>query len=430
MTRVPAGRSGCCLHAAPLRWRWRGGGVALALLVTVLLAPLCPLAEENALPVPALLDQRKQVQQLSQEQAEVQQQLARFQGSEKELRLEVEMLSDLVRISLGRKQALEERIAAQSAVVDQQRRELARLGARIRDGKRRIGQRLHRIYRMSKYGRSAALFQIARFQSFVKNSQYLALLQQADREAIRQYQALNRELIGKQEEVERTLEHLISLREDFDEESRLLREREAYLKTSLQDVGKNRVLYRRYLNDLKKMVEGMEAAIVELEKEASTARPQPSLQSPVALRGSLPPPVEGEIVAEFGRQDPRYDLKKFQRGIVLRVVKNAPVRAVAGGRAVHAGIFRGYQALVVLDHGQGLFTVYGHLQDLTVKRGQWVRQGASLGRATYQPVDQAYNVYFEVRHNGIPDDPLSWIQPGRLRNAPHLTESEAAGGRS
>ncbi len=113
---------------------------------------------------------------------------------------------------------------------------------------------------------------------------------------------------------------------------------------------------------------------------------------------------------------------------VSGVVKNAPVRAVAGGRAVHAGKFRGYQALVVLDHGQGLFTVYGHLQDLTVKRGQWVRQGASLGRGTYQPVDQAYNVYFEVRHNGIPDDPLGWIQPGRLRIAPRPTESEAAGG--
>ena len=137
MTRASAGRSGCCRRAAPLRWRWRGGGVALALLVTVLLAPLCPLAEDDAPPVPALLDQRKQVQQLSQEQAEVQQQLARFQGSEKELRLEVEMLSELVRISLRRKQALEERIAAQSAVVDQQRRELAPPGARPLGGQRR-----------------------------------------------------------------------------------------------------------------------------------------------------------------------------------------------------------------------------------------------------------------------------------------------------
>ncbi len=82
---------------------------------------------------------------------------------------------------------------------------------------------------------------------------------------------------------------------------------------------------------------------------------------------------------------------------------------------MHAGPLRGYQALVVLDHGKGLFTVYGHLEQLAVKRGQRVAQGARLGRATYQPVDQAYNVYFEIRLRGRPDDPLRWLAPGALR---------------
>jgi septal ring factor EnvC (AmiA/AmiB activator) len=173
----------------------------------------------------------------------------------------------------------------------------------------------------------------------------------------------------------------------------------------------------------------MEVEIARLESESLPKKNPRGMAPPEKLLGTLPPPVAGKIIARFGDQDPRYNLKKFQRGIVLRVDKNAPVSAVAGGKAVHAGAFRGYQSLVVLDHGNGLFTVYGHLEDLGVKRGEWVDSGKRLGQATYQPLDQAYDVYFEIRHNGKPDDPLRWIKPVPLPGEPQPSENgNALGG--
>jgi septal ring factor EnvC (AmiA/AmiB activator) len=142
------------------------------------------------------------------------------------------------------------------------------------------------------------------------------------------------------------------------------------------------------------------------------------VDDPEALRGKLPPPVQGQVVAAFGRRDPRYALNKFQRGIVIRTGAEAQVTAVAPGRVVHAGPFRGYQELVVLDHGKGLFTVYGHLTDLRVQREARVPAAARLGSATYQPIDGGYSVYFELRLNGKPDDPLQWLQPGALAGDP------------
>ncbi len=162
----------------------------------------------------------------------------------------------------------------------------------------------------------------------------------------------------------------------------------------------------------------MESAVTKMEADARAAAPtMPAAapKKPEELRGALPPPVQGEVIAAFGAQDPRYDLKKTQRGILVRVGPKAAVTAVTAGRAVHAGPFRGYQSLVVLDHGGGLFTVYGHLEELQVKRGDWVQPGATLGVATYQPVDEAYDLYFEIRHDGKPDDPLTWLKPGSLR---------------
>ena len=367
-----------------------------------------------------VLEKRSQINQLGRERTQAEQQLAHIQASESELRSEIEKLSELVRESRQRKEALEQRIRRQQDLAAEQGREAQRLEGEIRASERRIAQRLRRLYRLSKQGRSAMLFQMARFQTFAKDSRYLALLQDADRAAIATYEQMNRDLAQKKVQVEQSVQRLLALRGELEEETGQLADREDYLRKAMSDIGRNRVLYRKYLSDVEQMMTRMEAAVARMEEQAKASAPPPAprLRNPAELRGTLPPPVQGEVIASFGAQDPRYDLKKTQRGIVLRVAAKAAVKAVAGGRAVHAGPFRGYQTLVVLDHGQGLFTVYGHLEALTVKRGDWVPPGTVLGEAAYQPVDEAYDVYFEVRHNGKPDDPLGWLQPGKLRMAP------------
>jgi septal ring factor EnvC (AmiA/AmiB activator) len=208
---------------------------------------------------------------------------------------------------------------------------------------------------------------------------------------------------------------LESLKGELDEERKLLTEREAGLRESLKNLRKNQELYGQYLGELETSQNAVESALVKMEQTPAAAQQIPS--DPTALRGKLPPPVPGTVVAKFGQQDPRYQLKKFQRGIAIRVAEGAAVNAVAGGSVVHAGPFRGFQELVVLDHGKGLYTVYGHLENLTVQKGQWVVGATALGKATYLPEDEAYTVYFEIRVNGKPEDPLQWLEPGKLKLA-------------
>jgi septal ring factor EnvC (AmiA/AmiB activator) len=393
------------------------------------------LAQRAALDGPpaggALGEHRAQIERLERERRQAERQLATIQASEGELRSEIAQLAERVRESHQRKEALEERIAQQQALAERQRREAQRLEAEVRAGERRIGQRLRRLYRLAKQGRTGLLFQMARFRTFAKDSRTVALLQDGDRAAIAQFQALARELAAQREQLARSMGRLLALRTELEEESRQLTERESYLRAAMGDVSRNRTLYRQYLDEVEQMRVRMASAVARLEAEAETrakAAPPPTRpRSPAELRGTLPPPAQGRVIAAFGAQDPRYELKKRQRGIVLRVAPKAAVAAVAAGRAVHAGPFRGYQALVVLDHGEGLFTVYGHLEGLRVQRGDWVPAGAEVGSATYQPVDEAYDVYFEVRHNGKPDDPLQWLQPGRLPVDPQAAQATQAG---
>jgi len=412
------------------RLPWPAGVLAAlcaGLLVAGLAAGPAPVraADPPAAAPATTTDRRTQIRQLGRERTQAQQQLEQIKASESELRSEIEKLAELVGESHQRKEALAQRIQREQAVAAQQQKEARRLEDEIKAGQRRIGQRLRRLYRFAKQGNSALLFQMARYRTFAKDTRYVALLQDADLAAIAHYEELGQQLVEKKQQVEASLQRLLALRQELDDESKQLADREAFLHAAMSDAAKNRTMYRKYLADVQQMMTRMETAVTRMEQQSRTAAAPPAPKLPKELRGTLPPPVDGKVIAAFGAQDPRYDLKKLQRGIVVRVAAKAAVKAVAAGRAVHAGPFRGYQALVVLDHGHGLFTVYGHLQDLKVKRGDWVPQGTVLGQATYQPVDDAYDVYFEIRNDGKPDDPLAWIKPGGLRLA---ANAASAGG--
>ncbi len=409
--------------APPPRWR-RGypqaGAGLIALAAMLLVAAATCFAQSPAPPGPAgagdpVTEKREQIQQIRAEREQMERRLEVFKLSEKETLEEIEQLSQSIKASRNRKGQMEQDLARTTADRVKQDQELADLNLRIRGSRQRIGKRLRRLYVLAKAEESATVFQLARFKSFARDTFVLARLQQADHDALRQFEALARQAQQKQADLRGTQAHLESLKSELEEERKLLTERERGLRESLKNLRKNQELYAQYLAELEASQSGVEAALVKLEQ--APAAPQTVTGDPAGLRGKLPPPVQGRVVARFGQQDPRYQLKKFQRGIVIRVAEITPVAAVAGGSVVHAGPFRGYQDLVVLDHGKGLYTVYGHLEKVGVQKGQSVQAGAVLGQSAYQPEDEAFDVYFEIRVNGKPEDPLQWLETGKLKLA-------------
>jgi septal ring factor EnvC (AmiA/AmiB activator) len=399
---------------APRTLRLRTGrSLLLALWIAAALPlPLAPPAAAQA--ADPLAARREQIQQIRGEREQMERRLEAFKLSEKEALEDIEQHSAAVKASHSRKRAIEEELARATAQRRAQDRELAALNAQMRQLQQRIAARLRRLYRMSKAEASASLLQLARFKTFARDAHVVTRIQQGDQQAVHQFQALAGAALQRQGELRSTLAHLESLRSELDAESRVFSEREEGLRATLENMRKNQELYARYLGDLETARTGVEAALRKMEQSPS-APPRDAAADSGRLRGKLPPPAPGKVIATFGQQDPRYQLKKFQRGIVLRVAQAAPVRAVAGGTVVHAGPFRGYQDLVVLDHGQGLYTVYGHLEKAAPDKGAWADAGSILGQATYQPEDQAYNVYFEIRVNGRPEDPLQWLDRAKLK---------------
>ena len=93
-------------------------------------------------------------------------------------------------------------------------------------------------------------------------------------------------------------------------------------------------------------------------------------------------------------------------GVDIGAGYGAAVHAAAGGEVVIAGYKRGYCNTIVIDHGGGVTTLYGHLSSIGVSEGQTVGQGIQIVRVGSTGLSTGPHLHFEVRHNGTPVNPL------------------------
>jgi septal ring factor EnvC (AmiA/AmiB activator) len=128
-------------------------------------------------------------------------------------------------------------------------------------------------------------------------------------------------------------------------------------------------------------------------------------------KGVLDWPARGTIVETFGRhRHPKFDTWTVSNGVAVAVPLGTPVRAVYAGRTVYAQWLAEYGNLVILDHGDGMLTLYAWLQAVLVKPGEPVAVGAEVGLAGYGPGRDESGVYFEVRDRQKASDPVAWLR--------------------
>jgi septal ring factor EnvC (AmiA/AmiB activator) len=136
----------------------------------------------------------------------------------------------------------------------------------------------------------------------------------------------------------------------------------------------------------------------------------PAGPDPLRLKGVLPWPAAGKVVQGFGpRRHPRFGTVIPHNGVAIGAAMGADVRAVADGKVVFADWFQGYGRTVIVDHGGGIMSVLSHLSAVIVEVGQPVVQGQMLGLVGDSGSLEGVRLYFEIRHDGSPENPLGWL---------------------
>ncbi len=189
--------------------------------------------------------------------------------------------------------------------------------------------------------------------------------------------------------------------------SRRRRKRDILLAQVRNVKDRNTRLLRELETSSTRLIQLIEA----LQRQASTGDSAFPL-----LKGGLKPPVSGKIIVDFGRnRNDRFNTYTLSRGITIQSAEGTPVKSVYRGKVLFADWFRGYGRIIILDHGGGYYTLYGHLSALHVEVGREIEADEVIGLAGDSGSLEGPALYFEIRYHGKPVDPKPWLA-GKFRS--------------
>ena len=248
---------------------------------------------------------------------------------------------------------------------------------------------------------------------------HLTSLAALDARLIQEYRGTSDRLDDRRRREEARQRELADLKSDAQREQ-IDADRDAAKRRSLlAKVRDERTYHERMVGELTEATRRLEAFISDLQaKQRRLARVPPPKGAVVppgmgfgTLRGRLPWPTEGRIIAAFGAQvHPRFGTRTFRNGVDIEANEGKDVAAVFGGHVVYTGWFKGYGNLIILDHDNEYYTLYAHMAEIGVKEGDDVRQGQRIGTVGDTGSLDGPRLYFEVRYQGKPQDPEQWLR--------------------
>jgi murein DD-endopeptidase MepM/ murein hydrolase activator NlpD len=142
----------------------------------------------------------------------------------------------------------------------------------------------------------------------------------------------------------------------------------------------------------------------------TASNPWASSVTTVTVTRPLWPVPSHYITSPFGwRIHPILGTKRLHAGMDIRAPYGTAISAAAAGTVVRSGWYGGYGNAVVIDHGGGVVTLYGHQSRVAVRAGQRVTRGQTIGYSGSTGLSNGPHLHFEVRVNGVPTDPLLFI---------------------
>lgn len=130
-------------------------------------------------------------------------------------------------------------------------------------------------------------------------------------------------------------------------------------------------------------------------------------------KGTLLWPVSGPLINNYG--DSREEGQLTWSGVLISAPSGTPVRAIHQGRVAYADWLPGLGLLVIVDHGDGYMSLYGHNETILKESGDWVAPGEAIAQAGDSGGQARQALYFEIRHEGLPMDPGLWLVPANQR---------------
>jgi septal ring factor EnvC (AmiA/AmiB activator) len=270
-----------------------------------------------------------------------------------------------------------------------------------------IESRLVQLYKLGQAGYWRLLLDVEDLRSVGRAYRTASAMTHLDRQRIETHRRTLESLAKEQVTLQSRSRELATL-EDQATRARVALDRAVQARTTLvASIDARRDLNAQMMSELHAAQQRLQASVTQLEANGG-----PVTLPLRAFQGALPWPVRGAVISPFGRQtSSRFGTAIVRNGIEIGAAEGQPVRAVHEGTVAFADAFTGYGNLVIVEHGDRMFSLYGHLGSFQVQRGDRVEAQSLVGRSGRNPSGTPAS-YFELRVDGKPVDPLQWLQKG------------------
>jgi septal ring factor EnvC (AmiA/AmiB activator) len=346
---------------------------------------------------------RNRIGQLEQRLSQLSQESASAERERRELDAELELADARVRET-------ELLLDRSSEEVERLRAESAELSSQLERRRQLLDRHLEIMALLGRPGPLQLFFDAYQGGDLEEAVGTVSVLTGGQMRMVEEYHELSRQHSLRLAELSRTLEQAREEARQLEirrTELETVRDRVARKLTSLENSRKSAGATLEDLRD-------REAALERLVNVLSSKDRFTGKEDIRGYRGALPWPVEGPVVQGFGRQRlPKYNTYTVCNGLRFDAPSSSPVVAVFAGVVAYARHFKGYGNMVVLDHGNDVYSLVAGLGTIHVRVDQRVTMGMRLGLAA--PPTEGGNVYLEFRVGEKPEDPRRWLQ---LRGEP------------
>jgi septal ring factor EnvC (AmiA/AmiB activator) len=289
------------------------------------------------------------------------------------------------------------------------RQSIPRLEARLAKERQALTRVLVTLYKFGRFSFVRFLLQAHDLHTLAVESKRLAVLASTQDKMIEDYGRNLAELGRAAETLAAREKDTASLIARTASKKTELEREEAKAKSFVAQVRTDRKTYEQALSELGRRAQELQTIIQRLEKQEFA--PPFALTSFTEKKGRLPWPTAGKVIQGFGiRTHPQFNTVTMNNGLEIAPPQEDPiVRAVHDGRIAFAEYFPAYGNLLIINHGQGYHSLYGHLAEFLVKTGDYVLSGQPVAVAGDTASLLGTSVYFEIRQQTKPVDPLQWL---------------------
>jgi septal ring factor EnvC (AmiA/AmiB activator) len=314
------------------------------------------------------------------------------------------LLVELRKLEVDR-QIKAEKLAAIEAEAGGVQRQLDAANARAKDlegeAERQrpdVEARMVQLYKMGRAGYWRLLLDVDDLRQLGRAYRTAAALQRIDRDRIEEHRRTVTSLAAERQSLQTRVVELKALQTRA-RDARAAVDRAVAARTALvASIDARRDLNAQLAGELQQAQQRLQSSIAQMAAGGTA----PAVGLPLRpFQGALPWPADGVVMKRFGRQS--------ASGMELSLPEGEEVHAVHDGTVAFADQFTGYGNLVIVDHGDRAYSLYGHLDSLAVRRGDHVSPSTTVGLAGRNPAGNP-SLYFELRVDGKPVDPLQWLK--------------------